>query len=178
MSICAQSLRLDREYAQIWDCLGTQMRQNPLPIVVSGMPPVIEKAFLDAFISDFATTYKRGALVLVKDDKTAIRMTAHLQSSGLRAYRFSERELNIYNITASHENEHERHLVLARVQSGDFDAVVTTPAAALRFTMPREVLDRNRYRYGIGDVVEPAELAAALTAMGYVRVETVDNVGP
>ena len=32
MSICAQSLRLDREYAQIWDCLGTQMRQNPLPI--------------------------------------------------------------------------------------------------------------------------------------------------
>ena len=177
MSICAQSLRLDREYAQIWDCLGTQMRQNPLPIVVSGMPPVIEKAFLDAFISDFATTYKRGALVLVKDDKTAIRMTAHLQSSGLRAYRFSERELNIYNITASHENEHERLLVLARVQSGDFDAVVTTPAAALRFTMPREVLDRNRYRYGIGDVVEPAELAAALTAMGYVRVETVDNVG-
>ena len=123
MSICAQSLRLDREYAQIWDCLGTQMRQNPLPIVVSGMPPVIEKAFLDAFISDFATTYKRGALVLVKDDKTAIRMTAHLQGSGLRAYRFSERELNIYNITASHENEHERLLVLARVQSGDFDEI-------------------------------------------------------
>ena len=43
--------------------------------------------------------------------------------------------------------------------------------------MPRDVLDRNRFRYGIGDVIEPAELAAELTAMGYVRVETVDNVG-
>ena len=42
MSICAQSLRLDREYA------------HQLPIVLSGMPPVVEKAFLDAFISDFA----------------------------------------------------------------------------------------------------------------------------
>ena len=177
MSICAQSLRLDKEYAQIVDCLGTQMRQNPLPIVVSGMPPVVEKAFLDAFISDFNAAYKRGVLILVKDDKAAIRMTAHLRSGGLRAYRFSERELNIYNITASHENEHERLLALARVQSGDFDAVVTTPAAALRYTMPREVLDRNRFRYGVGDVIEPAELAAELAAMGYVRVETVDNVG-
>ena len=46
MSICAQWRGRDREYAQIWDCLGTQMRQGPLPIVVRGMPPVVEKAFL------------------------------------------------------------------------------------------------------------------------------------
>lgn len=177
MRISARSIRSDREYAQILECLRAQMRQNPLPILVNGMPPVVEKAFLDAFVSDFKENYGRGALILVKDDKTAIRLAAYLREDGLRAYRFSERELNIYNITASHENEHERLLVLSRVQSGEFDAIVTTPAAALRYTMPRDVLDRNRFCYAVGDVIEPSELVEALCAMGYVRVETVDNVG-
>ena len=177
MSICPQSLRLDREYAQFFDCVRAQMRQNPLPAVVSGMPPVIEKAFIGAFCADFTAEYGRGVLIFAKDDKSAISLTAYLRACGLRAYRFSERELNIYNITASHENEHERLLVLSKIQSGAFDAIVTTPAAALRYTMPREVLDANRFCYGIGDIIEPAELAAQLAAMGYVRVETVDNVG-
>ena len=177
MNNCPLSLRLDREYSQILECVGTQMRQKPLPMVISGMPPVIEKAFLASFCKDFFAEHKRPALLLVKDDKTVISLTDYLRQQGVNALRFLRRELNIYNITASHENEHERLLVLSKLLSGEVEAVVATPAAAMGFTMPREVLDKNKFVFGIGDVDEPADMIKRLVDMGYSRVESVDYVG-
>ncbi len=177
MNNCPLSIRLDKEYSQILECVGTQMRQKALPIVISGMPPVIEKAFLASFCKDYFTEYKRPALILAKDDKTVIHLTDYLRKQGVKALRFLRRELNIYNITASHENEHERLLVLSKLLSLNAEAIIATPAASMGFTMPREVLDRNRFVFGIGDIDEPSEMIARLLAMGYTRVESVDYVG-
>lgn len=177
MKYCPHSLALDKEFAQILDCVRTQMQQNPLPSVVSGMPPVVEKAFLAAFCASYFQEYKRSPLLIVRDDKTAIRLTEYLRVQGIDAYRFLRREFNIYNITASHENEHERLLVLSKLLSGTAQVVVTTPAAAMGYTMPWEVLDANRFVFGIGDVDEPSDMIARLNALGYVRVDSVDYVG-
>ena len=177
MNYCPHSLTLDKEYTQILDCVRTQMRQNPLPAVISGMPPVVERAFLAAFCEDFSNEFGRCPLLLVRDDKTAIRLTAQLRAQGIDAYRYLRRELNIYNITASHENEHERLLVLSKLLSGTAQAVVTTPAAAMGYTMPREMLDHNRFLFGIGDIDEPSGMVERLISMGYIRVDSVDYVG-
>ena len=177
MNYCPRSLTLDKEYAQIFACVRTQMRQNPLPAVISGMPPVVERAFLASFCEDFAKEFGRCPLLLVRDDKTAIRLTEQLRAQGIDAYRYLRRELNIYNITASHENEHERLLVLSKLLSGTAQAVVATPAAAMGYTMPREVLDNNRFMFGIGDIDEPSDMVERLLSMGYVRVDSVDYVG-
>lgn len=177
MSISADFLRQDREYAQILDCVRAQMKSIPLPAAVSGMPPAVEHTFLSAFAADFKREFGRGILILTRDDKSVLALTAFLRAQGVDAYRFSGRELNIYNISASHENEHERLLVLSKILSGDFDAVVTTPAAAMGYTMPREVLDRFRFKFAVGEICELSELVTALSEMGYRRVDTVDNVG-
>ena len=177
MKYCPSSIALDKEYAGIIDCVRSQMRQNPLPLVISGMPPVVEKAFLAAFCESFTQEHDRCPLILVRDDKTAIRITEQLRTLGIEAYRYLRRELNIYNITASHENEHERLLVLSKLLFGKPQAIVSTPAAAMGYTMPRDVLDVNRYYFGIGDIDEPKDMIDRLTAMGYTRVESVDYVG-
>ena len=177
MNNCPNSLRLDKEYEGIIDCVRTQMMQNTLPMVISGMPPVVEKAFLAEFCEAFTKEHGKCPLILVKDDKTAIRITDYLRSQGIDAYRYLRRELNIYNITASHENEHERLLVLSKLLFGKPQAIVTTPTAAMGYTMPKEVLDINRYYFGIGDIDEPKDMIERLVAMGYIRVESVDYVG-
>ncbi len=177
MNNCPNSIRLEKEYSGILDCVKTQMRQKPLPLVISGMPPVVEKAFLADFCKSFFEEYGTCPLILVKDDKTAIRITDYLRSHEVDAYRYLRRELNIYNITASHENEHERLLVLSKLLFGKPQAIVATPAAAMGYTMPREVLDVNRYYFGIGDIDEPKDMVDRLSAMGYTRVESVDYVG-
>ncbi len=177
MKYCPSSITLDKEYVGILECVQTQMRQNPLPLVISGMPPVVEKAFLAAFCEAFSTEYNRCPLILVRDDKTAIKVTDYLRMQGIDAYRYLRRELNIYNITASHENEHERLLVLSKLLFAKPQAIVTTPAAAMGYTMPKEVLDANRYYFGIGDIDEPKDMVERLTAMGYIHVESVDYVG-
>lgn len=177
MNNCPRSLRLDKEYEGILDCVRSQLKQKPLPMVVSGMPPVVEKAFLAEFCETFSKEYGKSPLIFVRDDKTAIRLTEYLRTQGVEAYRYLRRELNIYNITASHENEHERLLVLSKLLFGKPQAIVTTPAAAMGYTMPREILDINRYYFGIGDIDEPKDMIARLVAMGYTRVESVDYVG-
>jgi len=177
MNNCPRSLLLDKEYSGVLNCVQMQMRQNPLPLVISGMPPVVEKAFLAQFCENFTNEHGKCPIIFVRDDKTAIKITEYLRSQGIDAYRYLRRELNIYNITASHENEHERLLVLAKLLFGKPQAIVTTPAAAMGYTMPREVLDLNRYYFGIGDIDEPKEMVARLVSMGYTRVESVDYVG-
>ncbi|MBQ6893813.1 MAG: transcription-repair coupling factor [Clostridia bacterium] len=177
MNNCPRSLRLEKEYNGILDCVRTQMTQKPLPMVISGMPPVVEKAFLAEFCDTFSKEFSKCPLIFVRDDKTAIKIAEYLRSQGIDAYRYLRRELNIYNITASHENEHERLLVLSKLLFGKPQAIVTTPAAAMGYTMPREILDVNRYYFGIGDIDEPKDMVERLLTMGYTRVESVDYVG-
>lgn len=177
MGVFSKSVRMDREYEQILECVRQQMRQKALPLVVSGMPPVVENAFITAFAQDFIDTFGCGILVLMPDDQSVIRLTDFLCAQGIDAYRFVQREWNLYNITASHESEHERLFVLSKILAEQFSVVVTTPAAALGYTMPREVLDVHRFCYGAGDIADLKELSSLLLEMGYVRVDSVDYPG-
>ena len=52
------------------------------------------------------------------------------------------RDLTFYNISASHEYEHERIRVLSGILSGAFDAVITTPDAMLGYTISADQIGR------------------------------------
>lgn len=71
----------------------------------------------------------------------------------------------------------ERMGVLSALASGRVSVVVTPINAALRRTMPQEVLVENCMELKVGDEVDLDDLAIRLVKMGYERTEVVDRHG-
>ena len=119
----------------------------------------------------------RTALIICAEEKDCVRTVDMLGRFGLRAAFFGPRDFNFYNITASHEYEHERLRVLFDMMHDMVDAVVTTPDAALGYTMPPEVMAEHTVHLDFDTRVEPADMAVRLVSAGYVRVDMVDGPG-
>ncbi|MBQ9797711.1 MAG: transcription-repair coupling factor [Clostridia bacterium] len=178
MSILTSCIRQDPEYLQLLRTAERNFRTKPLPILASGLCEGASDAFLVSLIED--TAKARGgspALVLCPEEKDCVRLTGILERCGLRAAFYMTRDLTFYNITASHEYEHERLRVLSGIQNGDFDAVITTPDACLGYTIPPKHLREKMLHVDDSMILEPKKLAASLVAAGYVRTETVDSPG-
>ena len=172
------ALREAREYGALCADLKTALAaSHSLPYAVSGLCEGAADAALAAMIHDLRSHMKGAALLLLPEEKECLRELAILQASGLRAAFFSTRDLTFYNITASHEYEHERISVLWRLLGGDLDVVLTTPDAALGFTVSREKLKAATLSLAEAQRVDIAELALRLTAAGYTRTEQVEAPG-
>lgn len=61
--------------------------------------------------------------------------------------------------------------MLAKIMSGEWDAVVATPDAALSFTMPPSALEERIITLSLGEEIPREELLRRLTDAGYVRAE-------
>ena len=179
MSTVTDFVRADKEYSQLLDAvLKTKNARTPLPLLVSGLCEGATDAVYASLISDIKAKDKRTALLICSDEKECVRVRAFLKKQGFAVGFFISRDLTFYNITASHEYEHERLKVLSGILDGQYDAVVTTPDAALGYTIPPERLinANNVIEYG-KTVIDPAELSKKLLDGGYVRVEMVDAPG-
>lgn len=177
MNIITECIRLDREYRQLFSVLCEAKRSNPLPIYASGLSGGAALAFLSALVRDAKEKFGGGSLIFVGDEKEAARVLASLSSLGLSVYSFLSRDFNFYNITASHEYEHERLGVLSAILEGRFDAIITTPDAALGYTIPPEVLSSSFSEISFDSQIKLDELSRALVDAGYVRVDMVSGVG-
>ncbi|MBE6589463.1 MAG: transcription-repair coupling factor [Ruminococcaceae bacterium] len=178
MSILTECIRSDPEYLQLARTAKRNFRDNPLPIVASGLCDGASDAFLVSLIED--TRRERGntpALILCPEEKDCIRILGLLERCGIRAAFYMARDLTFYNITASHEYEHERLRVLSGLLSGDFEAVVTTPDAALGYTVPPSRLADAMLSVDCFDALSPEALCARLVAAGYTRCDPVDSPG-
>ena len=178
MSILTSCIREDPEYRQLLRTVSENFRINPLPILASGMCDGASDAFLVSLIED--TQKLRGnspALVVCPEEKECVKLCGVLERCGLRAAFYMSRDLTFYNITASHEYEHERLRVLSGILGGDFDAVITTPDAMLGYTIPPRFLRENMLRIDTADLLEPKELANRLIGAGYARADLVDSPG-
>ncbi len=179
MSLVSDFVRSDREYtALLGSVLSEKNARNPKPILVSGLCEGAADAVYASLIKDIKQKDKRPALLIFSEEKECVKMRSFLKKQGLRVGFFVGRDLTFYNITASHEYEHERLRVLSGILEGEYDAIVTTPDAALGYTIPPEQLigANNVIEYG-KTVIEPAELSRKLLDAGYVRVEMVDAPG-
>ncbi len=179
MSFITDAIRQDGEYSQLLDAVKKELRTHkPYPIAVSGLCEGASDAAFVSLIGD--TKAERGRMPLVifcPEEKECLRLQRMLTQFGISAAFYLNRDLNFYNISASHEYEHERLKVLFGILCGDFDAVITTPDAALSYTMPMEVLRDNLIRIDSSTVCEPRELCRRLALSGYTCVDMIDGAG-
>jgi len=179
-SILTDSIRQDGEYRQLLrvvKALGNMA--NPQPVLLTGLCEGAADATYVSLIEDIrAGGAKAPVLLICPEEKECVRLKVFLEQYGIKTGFFVGRDLTLYNITASHEYEHERLKVLSGILEGRYDAIVTTPDCTLGYTMPPEVLAKRCIRFDYSkSCPETSELAALLVAAGFVRVEMVDAPG-
>ena len=171
-------IRSDKEFSAFIECLANAHRSTEhYPIAVNGLSGGAENAFLSEAVYEARKISGAPVLVLVGNDEAASYVCAGLCDSGLNAAEYKPRDFVFYNVSASHDLDRERLQVLSRIASGELDAVVATPAAALAYTMPRGVLGELSLTIRVGDVISPGELAVKLEGMGFSSVEAVEGTG-
>jgi len=179
MYFISDAIRLDSEYRQLLDTVKKEFTAHkPYPIAVSGLCDGASDAAIASLVGD--TRDLRGSTPLViicPEEKECLRLQKMLTQLGLNAAFYLNRDLNFYNITASHEYEHERLKVLFGINNGELDAVITTPDAALSYTVPPERLKQRTIKIDTKTVCEPMELCRALTLAGYICVDMIDGAG-
>ena len=179
MSIVTDFIKFDKEYGELLECVkSARVSQTPLPTLVSGLSDGASDTAILSLINDLNSEKKSTVLILMPDEKSCIRLRTFLNKQGLNTAFYVARDLTFYNITASHEYEHERLCVLSGILDGRYDAVITTPDAAMSFTIPPAKLEASRYVIDYAEtVIEPTQFSEFLVSLGYVRVDLVDAAG-
>lgn len=176
MNILCDRIRKTREYGQIRSALAAARgRPRRYPSEINGLCEGAAYAFLAALTCD--EKGKSPALIVVPDEKTAVRAGEALSALGLCAEIYPVRVPVLYNMVSSHETEHERLSVLMKIQSGDIDAVIATCDAALGYTIPPETLKKSRAALVSGGEYSLDELREFLVGAGYVFSDAVDGRG-
>ena len=171
-------IRQDKEFLAFAECFRAQTRASaPLPIAINGLSGGASHAFITEAVRENSDMHRCPALILTADDTERSEICALLQRSGLRAAEYKPRELVFYNISASHDVDRERLFVLSRIIDGSLDAVVTTPSAALGYTMPRDRLVALSLKLTLGDEIPPESLSERLVDMGFASVDAVESRG-
>ena len=171
-------IRQDREFIAFLECLrGDMNAREPLPIVINGLSGGASDAFITEAVKEIVSIGRAPVLVLTADDGERSDVLSVLLRSGIRAAEYKPRDLVFYNISASHDVDRERLLVLSELLDGSVDAVVTTPEAALGFTMPKGILKSLSLSLKLGDEIAPEELAKRLVSMGFALVDSVESRG-
>ncbi len=170
-------IRSDPEYTQLFRAVKEDFRARPSPILANGLCEGASDAFLLALVEDTATIRQGPALIVCPEEKDCVRLTRLLSDHGIRTGFYMARDLTFYHMTASHEYEHERLAVLSGILSGSFAAVVTTPDAALGYTVPPKVLKEKMIKIDEYDRIDLKHLAQSFISAGFTRVDMVDSPG-
>ena len=180
MNVISGFIRNDKEYKELLNAVRLDFSfPKPLKIAASGLCDGAADSVLISLIEDTRKIEKSNgtALIVCADEKDCVKTKDTLERFGLRAGFYNSRDLNLYNITASHDYEHERLKVLFGISAGLLDAVVTTPDALLGFTVPYKTLIECSTKISFDTELDVNELSKRLTASGYSRVDMVDAPG-
>lgn len=164
-----------REYRQLCEALA-ERRRKPLPHLCTGLSEGARSFFYAALCEDRKQT-GTPMLILLPSEKDVNRLSAALSDWGLKCKSYILRDYMLRNITASHEYEHERLSVLYAILNNTCDVVLTTPDAALQYTMPEAKLTARIRRITMTDRCEIGEVADMLADCGYTAVEMVEASG-
>lgn len=179
MSFITEAIRLDGEYKQLLDTIKKEFSSHkPYPIAISGLSDGASDAALVSLVEDTRPERKGAPLVIIcPEEKECLRLQKMLTQFEISAAFYLNRDLNFYNITASHEYEHERLKVLFGIKNCELDVVLTTPDAALSYTIPPRRLKENLIKIDTNTILEPRDLCRMLTLSGYTCVDMIDGAG-
>lgn len=172
-------IRQDKEVTASIATVREQLSaKSPLPVIINGLSGGSADAYLIEAIRELsAGEGATPSLVLASSDAERTRLTELLSVYGLRALELKPRELVLHNVSASHDVDRERLSVLSALLSRECDAVITTPSAALAYTMPAQMLSESVFTLCVGDEIAPKELLSRLLYLGYARVDMVESAG-
>ena len=170
-------IRSDSEFKSFLSTMREAYLGECLPIAVNGLGGGAESAFVVEAVRDAIGISGSPVLILVENESERQRVTEMLKMSGINAVGYKKRDLVFHNIRASHDLDRERLSVLAKVLSDSVDAVVSTPSAAVGFTLPSEMLKKLSLNISVGNILPPESLSEGLVAMGFARVDAVESRG-
>ncbi len=177
MSILTSGIREDKEYSQLLSAIEKEYNSKvTLPLLVTGL---CDGATDSLFISLFEDIKRKhgASLIVCSDEKECLRLCNLLNANSVKSAFFQARDLTFYNISASHDYEHERLKVLYELSTGAVDAVTVTPDTLLGYTVPPKRLNDATVFFDYSTEIDPSSLANTLVASGYKRVELVDGPG-
>ena len=175
MKTIFEAIRLDREFTEAERTLEAVLRsEHPLPLIINGL----SGGALPAFVSEMLRPRlsERSALILVPDENEARHTALLLTAADIPAVLYRKRDFVTYPVTASHGIERERLSVLQKLLTAP-TVVVTTPDAAMQYTMPRRLLSRLSLSLSVGKEIPPLSLAEKLLSMGFSEVTAVEGKG-
>ncbi len=178
-TIFSSAVRADVGYAPILDSLKKPTHGHggsSYPTVASGLSEGAADALCLALAEDLADEH-RPLLFLCESERDCHRMAALMRAGGATVAVYPTRDIPFHNMTQSREFEHERIEVLTGIRGGLFDAVLTTPDAALSFTLPEKNLSDALIDLDISSEYDLRTLAVRLTAAGYVRADMAEGPG-
>ena len=171
MSILTSGIREDKEYSQLLSAIEKEHNSKvTLPLLVTGL---CDGAADSLFISLFEDIQKKHgtSLVVCSDEKECLRLCNLLNANSIKSAFFQSRDLTFYNISASHDYEHERLKVLYELYTGNLDAVTVTPDTLLGYTVPPKRLNDATVFFDYSAEVDLMNLATVLVKSGYKKVE-------
>ena len=176
MGIIEKKFREESEYGKILsnirECIFSQRK---FPSILTGLCEGGRTAFLATLASEKIT--KSPMLIISPDEKVSNRINSSLNSIGLRSKIYPVRDPVFYDIVSSHDIEYERISTLNSLLENELDCVVTTPDAALQYTIPMTKLLSNNITIKTGQEFAVDKLAKILDSSGYIRCSLVDGKG-
>ena len=178
MSSVTSLIREDKEFFATLSGIRVALKASePYPLLVNGLAGGAEDAFLTEACLELVREIKSPILILTSTPAERHRVAELISEGGMRAFEFKERELIFHNVSASCDVDRERLSVLSKIIKGECDVVVSTPSAAISFTVPNEILKERSVTLAVGAEIEPASLASSLLSIGYSRTDMVESAG-
>lgn len=173
-----QPIRAEKEYKELFSELISQsVSKKPLPALLTGLTDGARCAFYVAATLDWKKKNGAKTLIIVPDEASGFLISKIFTECGLKAAVFPYRDFGYGMVSASHSYEHERLSVLDKAISGTADVFITTPDAALQYTVPRARLSEVSVNVGTGSEIPLERLTEKLVLLGYNRVDTVEASG-
>ncbi len=163
---------LDRleEFPLLLDALA----QGRSPLALSGLSAV-HRAYLAAALHQ--RTGRPLALVC-HDEGEARRLAGDLAAlTGQEVPLLPARDFLFHPGAASHQWEHQRLELLARLHRGDCPVLVATVEGLLQRTLPPAVFAAHCRQLQVGQVCQPETVTDFLVQAGYTRCDQVEGTG-
>jgi len=156
-----------------WEQTRTALEAQNGPVLAVGLSRIHKAQFLHGLTSE-----GRGAVIITQDDPSAVRLCEDINAfyGEEAALYYPSRDFLFRPVEGvSHEYEHARLGVLARLLDGSCKIVVAGCEAAFQHTVPPQVLQSRRVVLRPGQTCSTEWLCRTLLAAGYTRCDQVEG---
>lgn len=177
-NLLTQGIKNTSLYRQLL-CRLIELRdaKTPLPLLVEGVSDGALYSLTYSLITDIKKVSGKPVLILTGEERRANKLNEFFKKCSLKSELYPVRDFNFYDMTASHELEHERLKVLVGTAIGSLDVILATPEAALQYTTPKKQLLDKTIEVNLSTPLDISKFSQKLFQMGYTLCESVESPG-